>query len=88
MTETAAGDDLDPDPDLAESVHRILATLTRLRHDRMPLPSERLRERLEFVRWLRGELAAAETLLLGKYHQVRSLDEAARGYDRGWARRG
>jgi hypothetical protein len=49
----------------------VLATLINLRRDRSPLPAERLRERLELVQWLRGELAAVETLLVGEYDRVR-----------------
>jgi hypothetical protein len=70
VTDAPAGDDLDADADLAESLHRVLATLTRVRHDRVPLPAERLRERLELVQWLRHELSAVESLLLGEYRQV------------------
>ena len=71
MTRSSPGDDLDPDVDLAESLHRIRATLTRVRRDRVRLPPERLRERLELVSWLRGELAAAEQLLLAEYDGAR-----------------
>lgn len=66
----SAGDNLDTDADLAESLYRVLATLTRVRHDRVPLPAERLRERLELVQWFRQELSAVELLLLGEYRQV------------------
>lgn len=65
-----AGDDIDGNADLATSLHRVLATLINTREDRNPLPAERLRERLELVRWLRGELAAVETLLTTEYDKV------------------
>jgi hypothetical protein len=74
VTQSTPGDDLDPDVGLAESLHRILATLTRVRCDRIRLPPERLRERLELVSWLRRELAAAEQLLLAEYDGARRID--------------
>jgi hypothetical protein len=49
----------------------VLATLIKVRRDRGPLPLDRLLERLELVRWLRGELAAVETLLTDEYDRVR-----------------
>lgn len=64
------GDDIDEDAELAESLHRVLATLIKVRHDRSPLPAEQLRERVELVQWLRGELAAVEALLAGEYDRV------------------
>lgn len=69
---SSAGDDLDTgtDTDLAESLHRVLATLTRVRPGRVPLPAERLRERLELVQWLRHELSAVESLLVAEYRQA------------------
>jgi hypothetical protein len=78
VTHPTAGDP-DTDSDLAESLHRVLATLIRVRHDRVPLAAERLRERLELVSWLRGELAAAESLLLAEYTRAqRSADGSRR----------
>lgn len=71
MLNYQAGADLDEDAELVESLHRVLATLINLRQDRSPLPAERLRERLELVQWLRGELAAVEALLVGEYDRVR-----------------
>ena len=65
------GADIDEDAELATSLHRVLATLINMRHDRSPLPPERLRERLELVQWLRSELAAVETLLGTEYDKVR-----------------
>lgn len=76
--EASGGDDIDGDADLAESLHRVLATLIKLRQDRSPLPAERLRERLELVQWLRGELAAVETLLAGEYERVQRVVPAQR----------
>jgi hypothetical protein len=49
----------------------VLATLIKVRRDRSPLPVERLLERLQLVQWLRGELAAVETLLTDEYDRVR-----------------
>lgn len=72
MTHVSAGDGYDTDVDLAESLHRVLATLTRVRQDRVPLSAERLRERLELVAWLKHELAAAEALLLTEYRNAGS----------------
>lgn len=66
-----AGDDIDGNADLATSLHRVLATLINTREDRHPLPAEQLRERLELVQWLRGELAVVETLLTTEYDKVR-----------------
>jgi hypothetical protein len=65
------GADIDEDAELVSSLHRVLATLINMRHDRSPLSPERLRERLELVQWLRGELAAVETLLGTEYDKVR-----------------
>ena len=70
MTNSSTSDDLDTDADLAESLYRVLATLTQVRPGRVPLPAERLRERLELVQWLRQELAAVESLLVGEYRQT------------------
>lgn len=70
MTNVSAGDGFATDVDLAESLHRVLATLTMVRHDRVPLTADLLRERLELVGWLRRELAAAEELLLTEYRNV------------------
>jgi hypothetical protein len=70
------GDDIDEDGELAESLHRVLSTLIKVREARTPLPAERLRERLELVRWLRGELAAVEHLLAGEYDKVRRAGAA------------
>jgi hypothetical protein len=49
----------------------VLATLIKVRRDRSPLPIERLLERLQLVQWLRGELAAVESLLTDEYDRVR-----------------
>ena len=49
----------------------MLATLIKVRRDRSPLPVDRLLERLQLVQWLRGELAAVETLLTDEYDRVR-----------------
>jgi len=76
VVQPSAGEDLDSDADLAESLHRVLATLTRVRPGRVPLPAERLRERLELVQWLRQELSAVESLLLGEYRQVQPTPAA------------
>lgn len=70
-TNVPAADGSGTDVDLAESLHRVLATLTMVRHGRVPLGAERLRERLELVAWLRSELAAAEELLLAEYHNAK-----------------
>jgi hypothetical protein len=70
VTNVSADDGLDTDVDLAESLHRVLATLTMVRHDRVPLTADRLRERLELIGWLRRELAAAEELLLTEYRNA------------------
>lgn len=72
MTYVSAGDGYDTDVDLAESLHRVLATLTRVRQDRVPLSADRLRERLELVAWLKQELVAAEALLLTEYRNAAS----------------
>ena len=50
------------DAELAIAMHQVLATLTDVRGDRSPVE---LRDRIMLVQWLRGELAAAETLLRG-----------------------
>jgi hypothetical protein len=52
------------DSDLAHAVHQVLATLADVRGD---TPAAELIERLTLVRWLRGELAAVETLLAGAH---------------------
>jgi hypothetical protein len=52
------------DIELAGAVHQVLATLTDLRSD-TSVPE--LRDRIVLVQWLRGELAAVETLLTGAY---------------------
>lgn len=70
MTHDSAGDGYDTDVDLAESLHRVLSTLTMVRHDRVPLSVERLRDRLELVAWLKRELAATEALLLTEYRNA------------------
>jgi hypothetical protein len=79
VSQAAGNNGLDTDGDLAESLYRVLATLTRVRHDRVPLPPERLRERLELLQWLRHELAAAESLLLAEYDQARRRNGTANG---------
>lgn len=72
MTHVSAGDGYDTDVDLAESLHRVLSTLTMVRQDRVPLSVDRLRERLELVAWLKQELVAAEALLLTEYRNAGS----------------
>jgi len=67
----STGGDINEDAQLAESVHRVLATLTTFRQNGGPLAPERLRERLELAQWLRGELAAVETLLITEQDRVR-----------------
>jgi hypothetical protein len=73
VTYVSAGDGYDTDVDLAESLHRVLSTLTRVRQDRVPLSADRLRERLELVAWLKQELVAAEALLLTEYRNAASV---------------
>ena len=57
----------------------MLATLIKVRRDRNPLPVDRLLERLQLVQWLRGELAAVETLLTDEYDRVRRAAAAVPG---------
>jgi hypothetical protein len=52
------------DDELAIALHQVLATLTDVRGNSSPAE---LRDRIMLVRWLRGELTAAETLLRGVY---------------------
>jgi hypothetical protein len=52
------------DDELAIALHQVLATLADVRGDSSPAE---LRDRIMLVRWLRGELTAAETLLRGVY---------------------
>ncbi len=73
------GDTIDEDADLTASLHRVLATLINTRPDRNPLPPERLRERLELVQWLRGELAAVEALLVAEHDKARQAAPVAGG---------
>ena len=61
------------DSELARAVHQVLATLTDVRGN---TPSAELSDRLTLVRWLRGELAAVETLLTSAYGR-RAADVAA-----------
>jgi hypothetical protein len=79
MTYPTGGNDIDEDAELTESLHRVLATLIKVRRDRSPLPADRLLERLHLVQWLRGELAAVEALLTEEYHQVRRSAAAGPG---------
>ena len=57
----------------------MLATLIKVRRDRSPLPVDLLLERLQLVQWLRGELAAVETLLTDEYDRVRRSATAVPG---------
>lgn len=66
----SGGDEIDSDADLAESLHRVLATLIKVRNGHALLSADVLRERLELVQWLRRELTAVETLLAGQYEHV------------------
>ena len=52
------------DTELAGAVYQVLATLTDLRST---TSAPELRDRIMLVQWLRGELAAVETLLTGAY---------------------
>jgi hypothetical protein len=61
------------DSELARAVHQVLATLTDVRGN---TSSAELGDRLTLVRWLRGELAAVETLLTSAYGR-RAADAAA-----------
>jgi hypothetical protein len=79
VTDEPAGDDINEDSELAASLHRVLATLINTRQDRRPLPPERLQERLELVQWLRGELAAIETLLTTEHDKARNAAPVAGG---------
>ena len=57
----------------------MLATLTDLRTD---TSAPELRDRIALVQWLRGELAAVETLLNGAYgHRAAAAAEASSGID-------
>jgi hypothetical protein len=64
---------------LAGAVHHVLATLTDLRTD---TSVSELRDRIVLVQWLRGELAAVETLLTGAYgRRAGATAEASHGPD-------
>jgi hypothetical protein len=54
------------DAELAGAVHQILTTLTDVRRS---TSAAELRDRIALVRWLRVELAAAETRLTTSYGQ-------------------
>ena len=58
----------DSDEKLATAVHQVLAALTDIRPS--TLSADVLRDRIELTRWLRGELAAVETLLTGAYDRA------------------
>jgi hypothetical protein len=77
VTPVSAGNGYDTDVDLAESLHRVLSTLTMVRRAGMPLDADLLRERLELVAWLRRELGAAEALLQTAYRNAQAA--ASRG---------
>lgn len=58
-------------------MHRVLATLINVRDGGKALPVERLQERMELVRWLRGELAAVETFLVAEQQRVQAVGPPA-----------
>lgn len=58
-------------------MHRVLATLINVRDGGTALPADRLRERLELVRWLRSELAAVEVFLGAEHQRVQATASPA-----------
>ena len=62
---TATGDNEDTAEEtaLTAAVHHVLTSLTHVRRG-TPLSPQRLRARLELVRWLRRELAEVEVMLV------------------------
>ncbi len=66
------------DSELARAVHKVLAVLTDVRGD---TPAAELDDRLALVRWLRGELAAVETLLTGAYGRRAGAGDVGREPD-------
>jgi hypothetical protein len=67
------------DTELASAVHQVLATLTDVRGDSS---AAELHDRIVLVRWLRGELAAVETLLTGVSSRWETTADPPRAPDR------
>lgn len=61
MATESGTDERDSEAELAVAVHRVLALLTDLRTD---AHTPELRERINLVQWLRGELGDVEALLV------------------------
>lgn len=69
LVTTATGEDrINSEGELAAAVHHVLAALTDVRPS--AVTADLLRDRIALTQWLRGELAAVETLLVGAYDRA------------------